>query len=189
MTTGSEWLLLDTQHDVGVRLFTVGQTKPGSGRFLQVTHVARVRLLIAGHSTCLSVYCGTQNDIRVVISIAGNNTAMFPVGHTTRVRVMMSIVGNNTAMFPVGHTTPVRVMMSVVENNTAMFPVGHTTRVRVMISIVGNNTAMFTFGHKTCVRVKMFTVGHTIRRHGQSAYCWAHNVSELSCLLWVTQMG
>ena len=167
MTTGSEWLLLDTQHDVGVRLFTVGQTKPGSGRFLQVTHVARVRLLIAGHSTCLSVYCGTQNDIRVVISIAGNNTAMFPVGHTT----------------------PVRVMMSVVENNTAMFPVGHTTRVRVMISIVGNNTAMFTFGHKTCVRVKMFTVGHTIRRHGQSAYCWAHNVSELSCLLWVTQMG
>ena len=145
MTTGSEWLLLDTQHDVGVRLFTVGQTKPGSGRFLQVTHVARVRLLIAGHSTCLSVYCGTQNDIRVVISIAGNNTAMFPVGHTTRVRVMMSIVGNNTAMF--------------------------------------------TFGHKTCVRVKMFTVGHTIRRHGQSAYCWAHNVSELSCLLWVTQMG
>ena len=167
MTTGSEWLLLDTQHDVGVRLFTVGQTKPGSGRFLQVTHVARVRLLIAGHSTCLSVYCGTQNDIRVVISIAGNNTAMFPVGHTT----------------------PVRVMMSVVENNTAMFPVGHTTRVRVMMSIVGNNTAMFTFGHKTCVRVKMFTVGHTIRRHGQSAYCWAHNVSELSCLLWVTQMG
>ena len=167
MTTSSEWLLLDTQHDVGVRLFTVGQTKPGSGRFLQVTHVARVRLLIAGHSTCLSVYCGTQNDIRVVISIAGNNTAMFPVGHTT----------------------PVRVMMSVVENNTAMFPVGHTTRVRVMISIVGNNTAMFTFGHKTCVRVKMFTVGHTIRRHGQSAYCWAHNVSELSCLLWVTQMG
>ena len=145
MTTGSEWLLLDTQHDVGVRLFTVGQTKPGSGRFLQVTHVARVRLLIAGHSTCLSVYCGTQNDIRVVISIAGNNTAMFPVGHTTPVRVMMSIVGNNTAMF--------------------------------------------TFGHKTCVRVKMFTVGHTIRRHGQSAYCWAHNVSELSCLLWVTQMG
>ena len=145
MTTGSEWLMWDTQHDVGVRLFTVGQTKPGSGRFLQVTHVARVRLLIAGHSTCLSVYCGTQNDIRVVISIAGNNTAMFPVGHTTR--------------------------------------------VRVMISIVGNNTAMFTFGHKTCVRVKMFTVGHTIRRHGQSAYCWAHNVSELSCLLWVTQMG
>ena len=145
MTTGSEWLMWDTQHDVGVRLFTVGQTKPGSGRFLQVTHVARVRLLIAGHSTCLSVYCGTQNDIRVVISIAGNNTAMFPVGHTTRVRVMMSIVGNNTAMF--------------------------------------------TFGHKTCVRVKMFTVGHTIRRHGQSAYCWAHNVSELSCLLWVTQMG
>ena len=167
MTTGSEWLMWDTQHDVGVRLFTVGQTKPGSGRFLQVTHVARVRLLIAGHSTCLSVYCGTQNDIRVVISIAGNNTAMFPVGHTT----------------------PVRVMMSVVENNTAMFPVGHTTRVRVMMSIVGNNTAMFTFGHKTCVRVKMFTVGHTIRRHGQSAYCWAHNVSELSCLLWVTQMG
>ena len=91
------------------------------------------------------VYCGTQNDIRVVISI----------------------VGNNTAMFPVGHTTPVRVMMS----------------------ILGNNTAMFTFGHKTCVGVKMFTVGHTIRRHVQNVYCWAHNVSELSCLLWVTQMG
>ena len=55
MTTGSEWLLWDTQHDVEVRLFTVEQTKPGSGCFLQVTHVARVRLLIAGHSTCVRV--------------------------------------------------------------------------------------------------------------------------------------
>ena len=55
LTTGSEWLLWDTQHDVGVRLFTVGQTKPGSWCFLQVTHVVRVRLLIAGHSTCVRV--------------------------------------------------------------------------------------------------------------------------------------
>ena len=39
----------------GVRLFTVGQTKPGSGCFLLVTHVVKVRLLIAGHSTCVRV--------------------------------------------------------------------------------------------------------------------------------------
>lgn len=88
-----------------------------------------------------------------------------------------------------GTQNDIRVVMSLVGNKTVMFPVGHTTHVMVMISIAGNNTAMFTFGHKTCARVKMLTVGRTIRRHGQSAYCWAHNVSELSCLLWVTQMG